>query len=103
MEFEMTNLGLLHFFLGLEILQNEAGIFISQRRYVQEFLSAFGMEDCRPISTPMDVHQKLSAVDEADFADASQYRKLVGSLIWLLNTRMDLSPVGLLANFMSEP
>ena len=62
------------------------------------------MQDCRPISTPMDPNQKLSAHDDAELVDASMYRKLVGSLIWLLNTRLDISfPVGLLAGFMSQP
>ena len=53
-EFEMTDMGLLHFFLGLEIWQDQSGIFISQKRYVQELLQAFDMQDCKPISTPMD-------------------------------------------------
>ena len=58
-EFEMTDMGLLHFFLGLEIWQDQSGIFISQKRYVQELLQVFDMQDCRPISTPMDPNQKL--------------------------------------------
>ena len=80
-EFEMTDMGLLHFFLGLEIWQDQSGIFISQKRYVQELLQAFDMQDCRPISTPMDPNQKLSAHDDGELVDASLYRKLVGSLI----------------------
>ena len=102
-KFEMADMGLLHFFLGLEIWQDQSGIFISQKRYVQELLQAFDMQDCRPISTPMDPNQKLSAHDDGELVDASLYRKLVGSLIWLLNTRLDISfPVGLLAGFMSK-
>ena len=54
LEFEMIDMGLLHFFLGLEIWQDQSGIFISQKRYVQELLQAFDMQDCKPISTPMD-------------------------------------------------
>ena len=88
--FEMTDLGLLHFFLGLEVLQTQRGMFISQRRYVSELLEAFGMEDARPISSPMDPNAKLSAYDSSEPADSNLYRKLVGSLIWLLNTRLDL-------------
>lgn len=95
----MTDMGLLHFFLGLEIWQDQRGIFISQRRYVQELLQAFDMQECKPISTPMDPNQKLSAHDDAELTVASLYRKLVGSLIWLLDTRLDM----LLAGFMSEP
>lgn len=76
LEFEMTDMGLLHFFLGLEIWQTEKGIFISQHRYVQELLQAFDMQDCKPISTPMDPNQKLSAHDDAELVNASLYRKL---------------------------
>ena len=98
--FEMTDLGLLHFFLGLE----EREMFISQRRYVSELLEAFEMEDARPISSPMDPNTKLSAYDSSEPADSNLYRKLVGSLIWFLNTRLDLSfSVGLLSSFMQNP
>ena len=67
------------------------GIFISQKRYVQELHQAFDMQACKPISTPMDPNQKLSAHDAGELVDASLYRKHVGSLIWLLNTRLDIS------------
>ena len=50
--FEMTDLGLLHFFLGLEVLQTQRGMFISQQPYVNELLETFGMADARSISPP---------------------------------------------------
>ena len=55
-QFDMTDLGLLHFFLGLEIWQHAQGIFVSQLRHVQELLVAFNMVDARPISLPIDVN-----------------------------------------------
>ena len=62
------------------------------------------MKDCRPISTPMDPNTKLSTHDDSELVEASKHRKLVGSLIWLLNTQVDLSySVGLLVGFMSQP
>ena len=62
------------------------------------------MQEARPISSPMDPNQKLSAFDDSTPADAQLYRKLVGSLIWLLNTKLDIRfHVGLLARFMSNP
>ena len=101
--FEMTDLGLLRFFPGLEVLKTQRGMFISQQRYVFELLEAFGMEDARPISSPIYPNAKLSAYDSSEHADSNQYRKLVGSLIWLLNTRLDLSfSVGLLSSFMQN-
>lgn len=62
------------------------------------------MENCKPITSPMDPNTKLTVTDPCEPVDASQYRKLVGSLIWLLNTRLDLSfSVGLLSSFMQTP
>ena len=100
----MTDMGLLHFFLGLEIWQHAQGIFVSKQRYVQELLATFSMVDARPISLPMDVNQKLSKSGGSPSTNIHLYRKLIGSLIWLLNTRCDISfPVSLLAGFMSSP
>ena len=97
----MTDLGLLHFFLGLEIQQTPSGMFIAQQRYVLELLEKFSMSDARSISSPMDPNAKLSSNDSSGLADTVHYRQLVGSLIWLLNTRLDLSfVVGVLNSFM---
>ena len=64
-EFEMSMLGELNFFLGLYISQLNDGIFISQSKYIKEMLKKFGMEDCKPISTPMTTGCKLSKDDES--------------------------------------
>ena len=100
----MTDLGTLHFFLGLEIQQTPGGMFISQQRYVLELLEKFQMREARPISSPMDPNEKMSSNDSSGLADAVRYRQLVGSLIWLLNTRLDVSfVVGILSSFMQQP
>jgi hypothetical protein len=52
-EFEMSLLGELSFFLGLQICQSNKGIFISQTKYIREMLKKFGMTDCKPVNTPM--------------------------------------------------
>ncbi|WVY91926.1 hypothetical protein V8G54_037440 [Vigna mungo] len=62
-EFEMTDLGLMKYFLGLEVKQSEEGIFISQERYALEILKKFKMKDCNLISTPMELDTKLSKLD----------------------------------------
>ena len=72
-QFDMADLGLLHFFLGLEIWQHSQGIFVSQQRYVQELLAAFNMVDARPISSPMDVNQKFLEFDDSTAADSHLY------------------------------
>ena len=100
----MTDLGTLHFFLGLEIQQTPCGMFVSQQRYVLELLEKFQMREARPISSPMDPNEKLSSNDSSGLADAVRYRQLVGSLVWLLNTRLDVSfVVGILSSFMQQP
>jgi hypothetical protein len=58
-EFEMSLLGELSFFLGLQIRQRNQGIFISQTKYIREMLKRFGMEDCKPVITPMQTSCKL--------------------------------------------
>ena len=51
-EFEMSDLGMMHYFLGIEVVQSDTGIFISQKKYVREILNRFQMKDCNPVSTP---------------------------------------------------
>jgi hypothetical protein len=60
-EFEMSLLGELSFFLGLQIRQNNQGIFISQTKYIREMLKGFGMEDCKPVITPMQTNYHFHA------------------------------------------
>ena len=62
------------------------------------------MVDARPISSPMDVNQNFLESDDSTAIDSHVYQRLIGSLMWLLNTRYDISfPVGLLAGFMGSP
>ena len=57
-EFEMKDLGLIHYFLGLEVWQNPEGIFLNQGKYVVEVLKRFDMLECKPMATPMDSNLK---------------------------------------------
>ena len=103
-EFEMTDLSLLKFFLGLEVKQGETCIFISQEKYAKEILKKYKMKNCNPVSTPMEPGAKLSKYDEGERVDANRYRSLVGSLRNLTCTRLDLSlSVGIISRFMEEP
>nr|KYP73058.1 Retrovirus-related Pol polyprotein from transposon TNT 1-94 [Cajanus cajan] len=103
-EFEMTDLGLMKYFLGLEVKQSNEGIFISQERYALEILKKFKMEDCNPVSTPMEPGTKLSKFDGGERADSGRYRSLVGSLRYLTCTRPDLMlSVGMTSRFMEDP
>ncbi|GJX74968.1 retrovirus-related pol polyprotein from transposon TNT 1-94 [Tanacetum coccineum] len=74
-EFEMSMMGELNFFLGLQIKQIEDGIFFNQSKYIKEMLKKFGLEDSKPTKTPMSTEIKLTKDDEADSVDSSKYRE----------------------------
>jgi hypothetical protein len=89
-EFEMSLLGELSFFLGLQIRQSNQGIFISQTKYIREMLKRFGMEDCKPVITPMQTSCKLSKDDDTKSTDQRQYRSMIGSLLYVTASRPDV-------------
>jgi hypothetical protein len=85
-EFEMTNIGLMHYFLGMEVWQEEGQIFMGQGKYVADISSRFQMEDCRPMSTPMVTNWKKLSTSDSQLVDATGYKQLIGSLMYLVNT-----------------
>jgi len=84
--FQMKELGQLKHFLGLEVDQTKEGIFLCQQKYAKDLFKKFGMLECKPISTPMEPNAKMCAHEGKDLEDASMYRQLVGSLIYLTLT-----------------
>jgi hypothetical protein len=86
----MSVLGELSFFLGLQIRQSNQGIFISQTKYIREMLKRFGMEDCKPVITPMQTSCKLSKDDNSKSTDQRQYRSMIGSLLYVTTSRPDV-------------
>ncbi|GJW78065.1 retrovirus-related pol polyprotein from transposon TNT 1-94 [Tanacetum coccineum] len=103
-EFEMSMMGELNFFLGLQIKQMEDGIFFNQSKYIKEMLKKFGLEDSKPTKTPMSTEIKLSKDDEADSVDSSKYRGMIGSLLYLTASRPDIMfSVCLCARFQENP
>ncbi|KAH9745481.1 hypothetical protein KPL70_004087 [Citrus sinensis] len=102
-EFEMTDIGLMAYYLGIEVKQKEEGIFISQESYAEEILKKFKMNDCKPISTPVECGVKLSKHDEGEDIDPTFFKSLVGSLRYLTCTRPDiLYAVGLVSRYMEN-
>jgi hypothetical protein len=89
-EFEMSLLGELSFFLGLQIHQSNQGIFISQTKYIREMLKRFGMEDCKPVITPMQTSCKLRKDDDSKSTDQRKYRSMIGSLLYVTASRPDV-------------
>eukprot|EP00253_Pinus_taeda_P029928 PITA_29928 len=103
-EFEITDMGFLRYFLGIEIDQNEKGIFISQARYVNQVLSRFNMQECKAAITPTVMGLKLSREDSSKDFDPSLYKSIVGSLMYLTATRPDIMyAVSLISRFMERP
>ena len=102
--FEMTNLGLMHYFLGIEVRQVNDGIFISQEKYATDDLHKWKMENSKPMSTRMNTNAELSMEDGAEKVDAKSHRSLVGSLMYLTATRPDImQAVSLISKFMQSP
>ena len=100
----MTDLGHVHYYLGIEVIQHPKFIFLSQKKYIGDLLNKFGMDECNPLTTPMEQNLKLTSIEGKEFEDATKYRQLVGSLIYLTTTRPDISfAVGILSRFMQKP
>jgi hypothetical protein len=89
-EFEMSDLGEMQYFLGMQIKQTVAGISIGQSKYVEDLLKRFNMQGCKPVSTPIVVGSKLMKEDETPLCNATLYRSLIGSLMYLITTRLDI-------------
>ncbi|CAL2257556.1 unnamed protein product [Prunus armeniaca] len=80
-EFDMSDLGLMHYFLGIEVVQSSAEIFISQRKYVQEILDRFEMKDFNSVCMPTEIGLKLVKNSGEKKVDKTLYKQIVGSLI----------------------
>ncbi|GKG16561.1 putative ribonuclease H-like domain-containing protein [Tanacetum coccineum] len=89
-EFEMSSMGELTFFLGLQVKQKSDGIFISQDKYVQDILKKFDMESVRPATTPFEASKPKSKDEPDDVVDVHLYRSMIGSLMYLTASRPDI-------------
>jgi hypothetical protein len=102
--FQMSDLGLLSFYLGIEVYQGDSGITIQQITYAKHVVELAGITDCNLALTPMEERLKLSHDSTTEEVDATQYRRLVGSLRYLAHTRPDLAfSVGYISRFMQRP
>ncbi|KAE8673443.1 Detected protein of unknown function [Hibiscus syriacus] len=102
--FQMKELRQLKHFLGLEVDRTHEGIFLCQQKYAKDLLKRFRMLECKSTSTPMELNVKMCAHEGKDLEDATMYRQLVGSLIYLTLTRPDISyAVGVMSRYMQNP
>nr|AAN34944.1 Putative retroelement [Oryza sativa Japonica Group] len=103
-EFAMTDLGDLHFFLGISVTRSADGLFLSQWQYAVDLLRRAGMSECHPTATPVDARCKLSATDGAPVSDPMEYRSLAGALQYLTLTRPEIAyAIQQVCLFMHDP
>ena len=88
--FKMKDLGMLHHYLGIQFKQCDGGIALCQTRYIETLLCKFGLEDCKPIATPIETGSRLSLHDAGDPTHVTLYQTAVGCLIYVCNTRPDI-------------
>ncbi|GJU97171.1 retrovirus-related pol polyprotein from transposon TNT 1-94 [Tanacetum coccineum] len=103
-EFKMSSMGELTFFLGLQVKQTTAGIFLSQDKYVQDILNKFDFRTIKPASTPIEAHKSLGKDEEGEEVDVHLYRSMIGCLMYLTASRPDIMfAVCLCARFQVTP
>jgi len=103
-KFNMSDLGLLCYYLGIEVKQDSSGITLCQSSYAAKIIDMAGMSDCNSCDTPMECRLKLSKKIEGDPLNPTKYRSIIGSLRYIINTRPDLAfVVGVVSRYMEAP
>jgi hypothetical protein len=103
-EFEMSMIGELSYFLGLQIKQMKNGTFVSQGKYIKDMLKKFGMEDAKGISTPIGTSGSLDKDLSGNMMDQKMYRSMIGSLLYVTASRSDVMfSVCMCARFQASP
>lgn len=103
-KFTIKDLGNLKYILGIEIARSDTGLHLCQRKYTLDLLDSSGYLGCKPCSTPMDSKTDFSCTNTSDSVDAASYRRIVGKLLYLTITRLDISyVVHTLSQYMSNP
>ena len=86
----MKDLGMMHYFIGIEAWQNADGIYLGQGKYAGEILKRFEMMECKVMTTPMTSNLKLLSDASSETVDVMMYHQMIGSLMYLTNTRPDI-------------
>eukprot|EP00253_Pinus_taeda_P009503 PITA_09503 len=102
-ELEMKDLGLMHYLLGMKVWQGDEELFVSQGKYANEILKKFHMESNKPMETPIEGNWRKKCAT-LGVVETTIYRQLVGSLMYLVNTRLDICfAVNQLSKAMVKP
>ncbi|KAI3510533.1 hypothetical protein L1887_17599 [Cichorium endivia] len=103
-EFEMSDLGSLSYYLGIEVSQREDGITLKQTAYAKNILEKAGMAECNSCKYPMEPKLELTKDEEGDPVNPTEYRSIIGGLRYLTHTRPDIVyAVGIVSRFMERP
>nr|KYP46744.1 Retrovirus-related Pol polyprotein from transposon TNT 1-94 [Cajanus cajan] len=103
-QFEMTDLGRLSYFIGMEFTYSKKGILLHQSKYAKDVLKKFRMSECNAATTPIEANLKLDKDADGKSVNATLYRQMVGCLRYLCCSRPDICfSVGLLSRFMENP
>ncbi|KAL8128919.1 LOW QUALITY PROTEIN: hypothetical protein V2J09_018074, partial [Rumex salicifolius] len=101
-EINMSDLGLMNYFLGIEMIQKKKGTFICQRRYAEEVLKRFGIWESHPVNNP--IEKMIDSDFEGILVDETRYNQIIGSLMYLTSTRPDLMfATSLISRYMARP
>jgi hypothetical protein len=102
-EFQMSMMGELIFFLGIQVKQTKQGTFMHQAKYTKDLMKKFNMADLKPVSTPMSSMASLGPDEDGKAVDQREYRSMIGSLLYHKVTRPDIQfTVGLCAHFQAS-
>jgi hypothetical protein len=100
----MTYLGIMKYFLGIEVDKSTKEIFVCQQKYATYIIKIFHMEECNPTETPIPLGTKLRKKDEGPAMDPTLYKSLVYSLVYLTTTRPDIMyATNLVSRYMEYP
>jgi hypothetical protein len=105
-EFKVNDMGELNWLLGIQIIFTDDGITLSQTTLIDKILNRFSMQDCKPVSTPIDPNHRLKAIEvDEQGTDTTAYQQIIGSLMYLvIGTRPDLAyTITDLSQFNSSP
>ena len=103
-EFEMSMVGELTFFLGLQVKQKKEGIFVSQEKYARNIVKKFRLDSKKHASTPMSSSTKLNVDSFGVEVSPTLYRSIIGSLLYLTASRLDIVfSVGVYARYQAAP
>jgi hypothetical protein len=103
-EFQMSMMGELTFFLGIQVKQTKQGTCVHQVKYTKDLRKKFNMAELKPVYTPISSAASLGPYGDGEAVDQREYRSMIGSLLYLTATRPDIQfAVGLCARFQPSP